>query len=146
MGLFDIFKKKRKIDENFTGQPSPQLFQKVYDVISDYLPEEWKRVAIYYAVVDNIVDFKYYLDEGKGYVDCFNLKDYSKEKFRDLRFAIDDVLLEDRKHLQQDKQWSVFTMFISSTGKFETNFSYDNISEDFHKWHENWEKENITNK
>lgn len=61
-------------------------------------------MAIYYAVVDNIVDFKYYLDEGKGYVDCFNLKDYSKEKFRDLRFAIDDVLLEDRKHLPQDKQ------------------------------------------
>ena len=97
-------------------------------------------MAIYYAVVDNIVDFKYYLDEGKGYIDCFNLKDYSKEKFRDLRFAVDDVLLEDRKYLPQDKQWSVFTMFISNTGKFETNFSYDNISEDFYKWHENWEK------
>lgn len=143
MGFFDIFKKKKKVEETVRVEPDSEIFQKVYDIISYYLPESWGRLAIYYAVVDNIVDFKYYLDEGKGYVDCFNLKDYSKEKFRDLRFAIDDVLLEDRKHLPQDKQWSVFTMFISSSGKFETNFSYEDISETFHQYHEKWEKENL---
>ena len=146
MGLLDIFKKNKKIEENVRVEPDSQIFQKVYDILLDYLPKSWDRLAIYYAVIDNMVDFKYYVDEGNGYVDCFNLKDYSKEKFRALRFGIDDVLLEDRKKLQQDKQWSVFTMFVSSSGKFETDFSYEDISETFHQFHENWEKENITNK
>ena len=143
MGFFDIFKKKKKIEENVRVEPDSEIFQKVYDIISDYLPESWDRLAVYYAVVENMVDFKYYVDEGNGYVDCFKLKEYSKEKFRALRFGIDDVLLEDRKELPQDKQWSVFTMFVLSSGKFETNFGYDNISETFHEYHEKWEKENL---
>ena len=146
MGFFDIFKKKKKVEQSVKAEPDSQLFHGVYNLISEHLPKKWDRLAIYYAVVNNMVDFKYYVDLGKGYVACFNLKDFSKESFRALRSALGDVLLEERKQLQQDKQWSVFSMFVSSSGKFKINFGYDNISETFHQYHENWEKENIKNK
>ena len=152
MGLFDIFKKKKNVEikqefeNNAAVEPNSQIFQRVYEVVSDYLPKGWKNVAIYYAVSGNMTHFKYYVSSGKGYINCFNLKECSKENFRKIRSGLDIILLEDRKNLEQSKQWSVFTMFISSAGNFQTKFGYDDISEDFLNYHENWEKENIKNK
>ena len=152
MGFFDIFKKKKNVEakqefeNNAAVEPNSQIFQKVYGEVADYLPKGWKSVAIYYAVSGNMTHFKYYVDSGKGYVNCFNLNECGKENFKKIRSGLDNILLEDRKNLQQSKQWSVFTMFISSAGNFETNFGYDDISEDFLNYHENWEKENIKNK
>ena len=50
-----------------------------------------------------------------------------------------------RNNLPENKRWSVFTMFISSSGKFKTNFSYDNISKTYIEYRNNWEIENIKN-
>ena len=61
MGFFDIFKKKKKVDENVRIEPDSEIFQKVYNIMSDYLPDSRNRLAIYYAVVDNIVANVFYL-------------------------------------------------------------------------------------
>ena len=137
---------KQRVEQNVSVEPDPQMFQGVYDLISEHLPEKWDRLAVYYAVDGNMIDFKYYVDEGKGYIDCYSKKDRNREKHRELRFALDEILYDERLRLEPKKRWSVFTMFVYSSGKFETNFSYEDISENTLAYHQKWEKENIKNK
>jgi hypothetical protein len=61
--------------------------------------------------------------------------------FRSLR----NVLLKERKELPKEKQWSVFTMFVYSTGKFTSNYEYGDVSETFIEYQKNWEKKYIYN-
>ena len=152
MGLFDIFKKKKKVEEkqeikeDVVVEPDAQMFQGVYNLISEHLPEGWVNLAIYYATSGTMFEFKYYVDSGKGYVDCSNLKEYNENNFYKLAIDVHTFIKQTRNNLPENKRWSVFTMFVSSSGKFKTNFSYDNISKTYIEYRNNWEKQNIKNK
>ena len=152
MGFFDIFKKKKKVEEkqsieqNVSVEPDPQMFHGVYNLISEHLPENWDKLAVYYATSGSMFELKYYVDSGKGYVDCNNLKEYDENNFYKLTIDVHSFIKQIRSNLPENKRWSVFTMFISSSGKFETNFSYDDISKSYIEYRNNWEKENIKNK
>ena len=152
MGFFDVFKKKKKVEEkqsveqNVSVEPDPQMFQGVYNLISEHLPENWDKLAVYYAISGSMFEFKYYVDSGKGYVDYNNLKEYDENNFYKLTIDVHSFIKQTRNNLPENKRWSVFTMFISSSGKFETNFSYDDISKTYIEYRNNWEKENIKKK
>ena len=121
-------------------------FQRVFNALIDYLPEDWERVAIYYATVDGMIDFNYYVDTGSGYVNCFLRKEYDRDSFDDLTFSLRDILAKDREALPKKKRWNVFTMYVTSEGKFKVDYFYDDISKNFMEYHENWEKSFIINK
>lgn len=152
MSIFDIFKKKKKVEEkqiveqNVLVEPDPQMFQGVYNLILKHLPEKWERLAVYYATAGSMFELKYYVDSGMGYVDCCNLKEYDENNFYKLTIDVHSLIKQTRNNLPEDKRWSVFTMFISSSGKFETNFSYDDISKTYIEYRNKWENENIKNK
>lgn len=115
-------------------------FQKIYGLISKHLPKNWESVAIYFAIVDNMFDFKYYVNCGNGYVDCFNLKEYDDISYKMLAINLKKTLSLSRDTLPKEKQWSVFTMFVNCSGKFNVDYLYDNISDIFVPYRKEWEK------
>ncbi len=118
-------------------------FQKIYNTMVDYVPKQWERLAIFFAIVDNMFEFKYFVDSGEGYVDCFSLKEYKSTPFNILAFKIKKILSSERNNLPKEKQWSVFTMFVQSSGKFQVDYMYDDISENLISYREEWEEKHI---
>ena len=122
------------------------VFQDVFSKIEDHLPSDWQRVAIYFAKVNKMMDFKYYVDTGDGYVVNLRLADYDGLECAKLTIAIDKLLMAERDKLPKKQQWSVFTMFIDSSGKFKVDYYYDNISKTFPQYKADWESKFIYNK
>lgn len=122
------------------------VFQEVLNTVIDYLPENWERVAIYFARVNSMIDFNYYVDDGKGYESAYTRKEYNSDDYNELTLDLNDLLMAERDKLPKKKQWSVFTMFVQSSGKFKVDYSYDNISKTFLEYKEKWEQEYIINK
>lgn len=121
-------------------------YQKIFNLMVDHLPENWEKFSMYFATVDNMMDFKYYIDVGNGYIDCFNQENYNKKDFIKLTFSIDEILSAEKNALPKKKRWTVFTMHVSSTGKFKVDYFYDDISKNFIEYREKWEKDYIVNK
>lgn len=120
----------------------PKSFQKIFDCISDYLPTNWRKLAFYFAFSGNMSSHKFYVDMGNGYVDCFHMG-YTKEILNNIFFPIEDILIEERENMPENKRWSIFTMFAYSTGKFEANYEYGDISKTFVEHQKQWEEKNI---
>lgn len=119
-----------------------QNYQKIFNIISKYLPKNWKNLSLYFAFTENMISHKYYVDLGKGYIDCFHLG-YDKATLRQIFFPIDNILMQERNELPKSKQWTVFTMFISSSGKFNVNYDYEDISKTFIEYEQKWEEKYI---
>lgn len=117
----------------------PKNFQEIYNNLAPYLPNGWKRVALYFAFIGNMTSHKFYVDTGKGYIDCFQLG-YKKPTLRQIFDSIEDILILERESLPKEKLWSVFTMFIYAKGKFDSNYAYDDISENFIEYQKSWEQ------
>ena len=122
----------------------PKNFQEIFNNILGYLPKKWKKVALYFAFSGNMVSHKFYVDCGKGYIDCFQMG-YDKAILRQIFFSIEDILINERESLPEGNVWNVFTMFISASGKFDTNYDYTDLSETFIDYQDNWEKNYIFN-
>lgn len=116
--------------------------QLIFDVISSYLPKKWKKVALYFAISGNLIDPKFYVDLGQGYIDCFQLG-YEDNILMDIFFSLEKILTAERNALAAKNKWSVFTMFVTSTGKVEANYEYNDIRDTYIDYQQNWERKYI---
>ena len=117
-------------------------FQKIFDYITDYLPKNWEKLALYFAFSGNMSSHKFYVDTGNGYIDCFHMG-YDKSILNNIFLSLEDMLIDERNKLPNDKQWSIFTMFVDSKGKFNVDYQYGDISHDFVERHLQWEEKYI---
>lgn len=117
--------------------------QQIHDAIADYLPDSWERYAVYFAISGNMFEFKYYVDEGKGYVDCYALGGYNAVSFYSLAIEMKQILSSERNKLPKREQWSVFTMSVDSTGKFKVEYFYDDISKSYIAYRQEWEAKHV---
>ena len=117
--------------------------QQIHGAIANHLPDSWERYVIYFAISNNMFEFKYYVDEGKGFVDCYALAGYDDSAFYSLALEIKQMLSFERNKLPKRKQWSVFTMSVASTGKFNVEYFYDNISKTYITYRQEWEAKHV---
>ncbi len=124
-----------------------QHYQQIFKIVADYLPKGWKELRLYFAFTDNMISHKFYINMGAGYVDCFHLG-LNKGTLRSIFFPINEILANERKELPKDKRWTVFTMFVKSSGAFEVNYDYEDINSTFIEYEQAWEEKYIksTNK
>ncbi len=120
------------------------VINNVYKCVEKYLPKKWKNLALYFLFSGNMVLRKFYVDEGAGFKDCFNMG-YDKSTLRQIFYAIEDILYQEREKLSSTKRWNVFSLFVDSEGKFELNLEYDDVSETFIEHQEQWESVYINN-
>ncbi|MBQ9715775.1 MAG: DUF600 family protein [Clostridia bacterium] len=117
-----------------------RVVQQVVELISDFLPQGWKRMAFYAGYTSSSYEMKFFVDKGKGYIDCFKIYDINSFEIFDLFESIDNVLMRQRKELKKKDKWTVFTLLVDSKGKFNVFFDYQDIEEISIEYFMQWQK------
>lgn len=117
------------------------VFQEVFDLIQDFLPNNWKKTVLFVGYTKGSYSMKFYCGMNKDeFVDCFNLEGASKSNLIKLFMKIDKILSKERESLDDKNRWSVLTMIIDSNGNMKTEFDYEDHSEDLISYEKAWKK------
>lgn len=122
------------------------LFQNVFDLIRDYLPDGWEKTVLFVGYTTGSYSMKFYAKTNSDYIDCFSFADVSKADLIKLFMKIDKVLNAEREKLTGKDKWTVFTMSVDSTGAMKTFFDYDDHSEDMIAFEKEWKKKYLMSK
>ena len=120
------------------------IFQNVFDLIQDYLPDGWKKTVLFVGYTKGSYSMKFYAKTNSKYIDCFSFAGVSKTDLIKLFMKIDKVLKAERDKLTGKDKWTVFTMLVDSTGTMKTFFDYDDHSDDMIEYEEKWKKKYLT--
>lgn len=117
-----------------------KIFQKIFDLLQEYLPIGWKKVVLYagYSTGSYSINF-HVMTSDSSYVDCYNLKTCSKVQLIKLFMNINSVLEPSRKTTDKSA-WTVFTMIVDNNGNMKTYFDYEDISETFIAYEKKWKE------
>lgn len=116
-----------------------KLFQEVFDLIADFLPEGWNKMIFYAGYSVGSYSMKFYSKTEKGkYIDCFSIPGASKAKLVKTFMEIDKVLSKSRKELGDSNAWTIFSMSVDCDGNMKTDFEYDDHSEDMIAYEKKW--------
>lgn len=107
--------------------------QKVFDIISDVLPNEWKKAVFvaYYLPIDSSYTMKLFYQDSTG-------KYVQKKSFK--LFEIDKILTKVRKKLDKKHKWYGMTLVVTNDGHMKLNYDYEDHSENMFGYEENWMK------
>ena len=117
-------------------------YEEIFSKIKDYLPKEWTKTALYFLFSGNMISHEFYVDSGNGFVSCFNMG-YDDSTINNIFDSIENILINEREKLPPKKAWSVFTMFIDKSGKFDIKYDYGNMLNKFIKYQKKWEDKYI---
>ena len=84
---------------------------------------------------------KYFVNiNGGSFVDCYQLKEFSKAQIIKVFMNIDKMISPIRSQMEKGKRWNVLTLIVDASGKFRTEFDYADISENTISYHEAWKE------
>ena len=114
-------------------------YQAIFDVLQDVLPPVWEKVVFYAEYTEGSYSMKYFVNiNGGSFVDCYQLKEFSKAQIIKVFMNIDKMISPIRSQMEKGKRWNVFTLIVDASGKFRTEFDYADISENTISYHEAW--------
>lgn len=100
------------------------LPQDLYEVLADYLPEDFSEFGFYAAYTGEGsygMSLLAKLSDGS----CFNcFADLSAQDSFFLFEDLDSVITKVRNSLEKDKRWNVLKMHVTSEGTFKIDFEY----------------------
>ena len=132
-------KKDKIVSENIDVLGIQQImYQDIFAVIKQYLPENWKKVAIFDMEINTTSEIKFYVDFGEGYKDCFDL--YSSENLDNIFDEIRAITRPVNNKLPQKYKWCVIKMFITVEQEMNVEYEYNNILENSIDYLLNFEK------
>ena len=115
-----------------------ELFQDIFDVLQDVLPDKWSKLVFYAAYFEGSYSMKYYIDNGTGqYQDCFSL--FSRKDLIKKFMELDKIIIASRKKLSDKDMWTCLTMIVEENGDFCTKFDYNTIVDPI-KYEQIWKK------
>lgn len=120
------------------------IFQNVFDLIQDYLPDGWEKTVLFVGYTTGSYSMKFYAKTNSRYIDCFSFAGVSKKDLTKLFMKIDKVLKTERNKLTEKNKWTVLTMVVDSTGAMKTFFEYDDHSDDMIAYEKKWKKKYLT--
>ena len=114
-------------------------YQAIFDVLQDVLPPVWEKVVFYAEYTEGSYSMKYFVNiNGGSFVDCYQLKEFSKAQIIKVFMNIDKMISPIRSQMEKGKRWNVLTLIVDASGKFGTEFDYADISENTISYHEAW--------
>lgn len=127
--------------------------QKIIKSITDKLPKKWEKIAFYYAFCKNVSSYKFYVNFGKGYFDCFddNFEKYmNKETIRNIFRTAKDILKKEREDLPNINTWGILTFEVDSKGTLKPQYKHKYIEETsldpIDEWEEPYRKNMVKSK
>lgn len=123
-----------------------KIFQEVFDLLQDFLPQNWTKTILFAGYTDGSYTMKYYCRTGNGtYTDCFSFGGVSRADLIKLFINIDKILSKERALLDDGNKWSVMTMIVNDEGRMKTEFNYDDHSQDMLGYEKEWKKKYLLN-
>lgn len=101
-----------------------KMYQDIVDILIPHLTKNWEKIALIDGEFENFYSVKFYLDNGRGYKDCFDLYDKTF-LLDDLFIKIHNTIRKVRNCLPSKHKWNYFKMFINNKGKFEVDYEYN---------------------
>lgn len=121
-----------------------KIFQEVFDLLQDFLPQNWTKTILFAGYTKGSYSMKYYCRTGNGtFIDCFSLDGVSRANLLKLFVNIDKILSKERESLDDNSRWTVLTMMVDRDGKLKTEFDYDDHSEDMLAYEKEWKKKHL---
>ena len=115
-----------------------KVFQAVFDMIVEFIPENWKKIIFTAMYSKGSYSMKFYYHDGDKYMDCFSIPGVQKLSLVKTFMEIDKVLA---KNSGNDKErWTVFTMIVDEAGNMKTEFEYEDHTEDMIRYEQEWQK------
>lgn len=101
------------------------IYQDIYDIIANTLPDEWKKVVLYMNYSEGSYSIKYYVkNKFNQYKDCYSLEGVSKTGLIKIFIEINKIIAPERNVLSEKDKWSVMTLTIEKTGSFNVEYEY----------------------
>lgn len=117
-------------------------YQQVFECVKKYLPANWKKIALFYWFVDEVVAFDLYIDSGKGFV-MYRDMGMSRQTGVDIFVKLQKLMKANRKSLKESEQWTAFAMKVDSNDKFTVNYDYEYAGEDLIEYEDAWVKKHL---
>lgn len=100
-------------------------FQSLFDLISPYLPADWKTTVVYAEFGETSYSIGFYVAcEPNVFIKCFDLPGIDEDELLDSLDDAANVLMEQRENQTAGETWSNMTMTIQSTGDMKTDYDY----------------------
>ncbi|MBR7161008.1 MAG: DUF600 family protein [Clostridia bacterium] len=117
------------------------IFQNIFDLLEDHLPDEWQKVALYAAYTAGSFSINFHVMDSSGvYVDCYQCKSISKPKLLKLFMDIHQILEPSRKTADGKQPWTVFTMTVDCEGNVKIHFDYEDIGNASIAYEKKWKE------
>lgn len=118
-----------------------KIFQDVFDMVQDTLPDDWVQMVFFAGYTDGSYSMKFYSKSNGGeYIDCFHMPKTDNANLIKLFMKIDRILSKARTMPDDTNKWSIFTMIVDSDGKMKTEFDYGDYSENLAAYESEWKK------
>lgn len=116
------------------------MFQKIFNSLAPFLPDEWETVVFMAAYFDASYSMEFYALKNGRYIDCHNLG-YNQIQLINLYNNIHKAIKLERNCIGEDKLWHVMTMTIErNSGDFRVEYDYEDIPEHFESYRKAWKK------
>jgi len=115
------------------------IFKEIAENLVTVLPENWEKVCLYCHMAKGLYDFFFHVKiEGK-YIQCFNLEEtygITEDEVTECFDKLNTLLKPD----YEEKKFMVMTYILESSGKFVTEYDYNDCTEDSIEYKQNWKK------
>ena len=115
-----------------------EVFQIIYDELSQYLSEGWERLVVYLEYGEASYSFSFFEKVNDEYIKCFDIPDISEEALDSSFGNIYETTKPERDKLED--KWSNMTMVVESNGEMHTDFDYTDLSSGNYKYLKEWKK------
>ena len=116
-----------------------EMFQGIYKELASYLPEGWEKVVFMANYSEGSYSMIFYVKKDGAYIDYHDLG-YSKMQLMKLFMAVNKIIKPVRGQLTGKDLWYTMTLCVGADGDFKAEFDYDDISDHYIAYTEEWKK------
>ena len=111
-----------------------EIYQKIFDEISKYLPSEWSKIVAYFEYGEASYTFEFYVKVGEQFIKCYDLPQAVDDDLFASFKTIDKIIAPERG----DNDWTSMTMIIDAEGNMHTDFDYTDLLEGSYQFKKEW--------
>ena len=101
-------------------------YSKIFELIQDCLPDNWRKVIFYSVIAQDSFSMKYFVERGNGIlIDCFSASNVNRMKLHRTFMEVYSIIDKHRMSLPENERWSSIILIIKSDGKFKVKVDYD---------------------
>ena len=101
-------------------------YSKIFELIQDCLPDNWRKVIFYSVIAQDSFSMKYFVEQDNGIlIDCFSVSNVNRMKLHRTFMDIYSLINKYRMSLSEKERWSSIILIVNGDGKFKAKLDYD---------------------